>query len=97
VDALEAIYRPGHAYKKAGVMLSGLSYGDGRQASLLEHPKNERGERLMAALDAVNHRFGRGALQYAAANLGKSWHMRQARLSGRLTTDWDELPWARTG
>jgi DNA polymerase V len=96
-DALETIYRPGHAYKKAGVMLSGLSSGDGRQYNLLDDPPDKEGERLMAALDAVNRRWGRGSLQYAAANLGKSWRMRQARKSPRFTTDWDELPLAKAG
>lgn len=91
-QALETIYRPGHAYKKAGVMLSGLTSGESRQYHLLDHPPDAEGERLMAAMDAVNRRWGRGALSYAAANRGKSWKMRQNLKSPRFTTCWDELP-----
>lgn len=95
--ALEEIYRPGHAYKKAGAMLSGLHSGEARQGSLLRFPPDERGMRLMAAMDELNARHGRGALAYACAWPGKSWRMRQARKSPRFTTNWDELPLARAG
>ncbi len=47
--------------------------------------------RLMAALDAVNARFGRGALRPLSTGLARPWGTRQARLSPRYTTRVDEL------
>ncbi len=47
--------------------------------------------RLMAALDAVNARFGRGALRPLSTGLARPWSTRHARLSPRYTTRVDEL------
>lgn len=54
--------------------------------------------RLMTAVDAVNERFGRGALKLAGAGLARgqqAWAMRQERRTPGYTTRWDELPVAR--
>lgn len=95
--ALEAIFKPGFVYKKAGVMLSGLERKTGRALSLfdLAAPEGERRARLMTAFDAVNAKWGRGTLSHAAAGLGRAWFMRQQRKSRRFTTDWRELAQAR--
>lgn len=45
----------------------------------------------MAALDAVNARFGRGALRPASTGLIRAWAGRQARHSPRYTTSADEM------
>jgi hypothetical protein len=44
------------------------------------------------ALDSINRKYGRGALQLLAAGTGKSWRMRRGNLSPAYTTSWDELP-----
>ncbi|HEV7904715.1 MAG TPA: hypothetical protein VGO96_12810, partial [Pyrinomonadaceae bacterium] len=54
--ALEKIYRTGHRFKKAGVMLVGLVPAPPVQASLFV--SNERARRLMDALDQINARMG---------------------------------------
>ena len=94
VPVLDGIFRPGFRYKKIGVMLSGLERLGNRQRSLLDPaPAGDgRGERLMAAMDTVNARFGRDTLRLAACGLEQPWQMRQARRSPRYTTAWDELP-----
>lgn len=98
-QALADIFRPGWRYKKAGVILLGLESRAGRQLSLLDAPAPEaaRGRRLMAALDAVNAKWGQGSLAPAACGLDKPWAMRQAKRSPRYTTVWDELPVATAG
>jgi DNA polymerase V len=50
---------------------------------------------LMGALDAVNARWGRNTLKYAAAGVERSWKMRQLKLSPRFTTQWEDLPIAK--
>jgi len=47
-----------------------------------------RNDKLMATLDAINGRYGRGALRLAAEGVTKSWQMRRGNLSPRYTTDW---------
>ncbi len=47
--------------------------------------------RVMAALDAVNVRFGSGTLRPAATGRIKAWAGRQARHSPRYTTRAEEM------
>ena len=95
VAGLQAIYRPGFNFIKAGVMLLDLQDGSVEQKELdLEDEPAARGQ-LMATLDKLNNRYGRGTVLVASAGLeGKerSWSMRQNLLTPQYTTRWDELP-----
>jgi DNA polymerase V len=51
-----------------------------------------RRERLMAVMDGINSRWGRGTVRYLAEGLAQPWQMRRARMSPRYTTCWEELP-----
>lgn len=93
--ALDGAFREGFAYQRAGVMLLGLTAVEGRQCSLLDLSPGDRQRQrsLMAALDEVHRRYGRGALRFALeSGRNRPWHMRQLRRSPRYTTNWDELP-----
>ncbi len=92
--ALHAIYKEGHSYKKAGVELSRITpmpvvqpdlFGE---VTLSEH---NRQARFMSIVDALNRIYGRDTLFFAVQGIARSWKMRQAMLSGRYTTRWDEL------
>jgi hypothetical protein len=49
--------------------------------------------KLMIALDAVNQRFGRGTLRFAAEGKHEApWRVKSDRRSAHATTAWDELP-----
>ncbi|WP_312246989.1 DinB/UmuC family translesion DNA polymerase [Stutzerimonas nitrititolerans] len=88
---LQAIYRPGPAYAKAGVVLMDF-VEPGRFTPDLFAPAPRSGsDRLMAVVDAINARQGRGTIRPArlAADLGFS--MKRERLSPRFTTSWSEL------
>jgi DNA polymerase V len=89
------IYRPGHAYKKCGVMLTDLAPRRPGKASLFDARDREREVRLMAAVDAVNAEFGSGALRFARVTARPRWAMKAEKRSGRYTTAWAELPVAR--
>ncbi|EPJ2935139.1 DUF4113 domain-containing protein [Pseudomonas aeruginosa] len=52
-------------------------------------------ESLMATMDLVNERFGRGALRVASIPVEAGWAMRREMLSPSYTTSWRELPRAR--
>jgi DNA polymerase V len=52
---------------------------------------------LMAAMDAVNDRFGRGTLK--AGSIGRkqreAWHARFERRTPCYTTRWEDIPLVR--
>lgn len=92
--ALERIFKPGHEYRKAGVMLFGIEKKQGRRLNLFEPSPRERArsKALMETLDRINARWGAMTMRMAAEGTEKRWMMRQAHLSPRYTTDWKELP-----
>jgi len=74
VMGLQAIYRPGYKYAKAGVMLLDLQPDSVVQAELdlgeggTMEELNEK-TRLMTALDTINKRFGKGTMKMASVGL----------------------------
>lgn len=91
---LAKLYKPGFRYAKAGVMLLDLTDRAVEQADLFAGPAPRR-ERLMAALDAVNDRFGRGTLRVGNVEGHQAWHMSQNAKTPSYTTEWEGLPTAR--
>ena len=92
LEGIRVVYRDGYQYKKAGVMLTGLVPVSRVQADLFDHHDRVRSTRLMSALDAVNERWGIGALQYASSGITKKWKTQFHHRSPAYTTQWDELP-----
>jgi DNA polymerase V len=89
---LRTIYRDGYRYKKAGVMCTALMPARQVQPDLFDRQNRPQSKRLMAALDAINDRWGAGTLQYAASGLSKPWKTQCHHRSPAYTTNWHELP-----
>lgn len=98
IAGLQAIYRRGYNFAKAGVMLMDLSPAAREQHELdLDVPPDDRGA-LMAAVDVLNRRYGRGTVYPASAGTAgqrRPWVMKQERKTPNYTTDWNELPIVR--
>ena len=95
---LRRIYRPGYGYHKAGVMLSNIVPRGSQQYGLFNAGGASGGapsDVLMAVVDGINQRYGRGAICLAAEGLNKNWRMRRGNLSPGYTTDWAGLPVVR--
>lgn len=95
-DMARQLYRPGYLFKKAGVMLLGVSpqadmQYDAFDPAYADSPR----QRLMDACDALNARFGRDTVRFGACGFSQQWQNRRERLSDRYTTSWDELPVAK--
>jgi len=88
---LDAIYRPGHSYKKAGVMLLDLLPAAQVQGSLFDQPDSPRSAARMLAIDALNKRYGRDTVTLAASGRKRGWKLRSDFISPRYTTNWEEL------
>lgn len=96
LHGLRRLYRPGYRYAKAGIMLLALTPANRHQLGLFaDADRSDRGQRLMAAMDRINRRYGRETVVLAGAGLQRRWAMRQAHRSPRYTARWDELPIAR--
>ncbi len=92
---LERLFRPGYSYKKTGIVLAGLTRTGMRQTSFFwsnRRGDRARGDRLMNAVDAVNTRYGRETLRFAASGLTRTWQGHPSHRSPRYTTCWMELP-----
>ena len=97
---LQAIFRPGYRYAKAGVMLLDLQPANlvQQELALDDDMADPGGTQLMQSLDAVNNRFGRGTAALASAGLAgeqRQWSMKQERRTPGYTTDWDGLALVR--
>lgn len=92
--AAAAMWRDGYRYAKAGIVLVDL-YQPGQLpvADLFASRDLEKSKALMAALDAVNGRFGRNTLRPGAVAATPAWGMRRGNLSPCYTTrESDFLP-----
>ena len=93
LHGLERIYIEGFRYKKAGVMLMDLSPKGMLQGVLFDEARpREPAVKVMAALDALNHRFGRDTVTIASAGLAQRWATRSDKKPPCYTTRWDEVP-----
>ncbi|MGC3875014.1 DUF4113 domain-containing protein [Halomonas sp. GXIMD04776] len=101
-QGLEAIYRRGYRFMKAGVMLLDLVDANREQLSLLGTPEREaqrereRDQKLMAALDELNGKMGKGTVRLGVPRKNAAWHLRCAHRTPRWTSRWDELPTVST-
>ena len=92
---LAGIFQDGMVYKKAGVIVSGLVPRASCSTTLSLFPEeepvaNERDASLMQVMDAINQRYGRGAVHLASEN-SESWKPTQEHLSPCRTTSWNDI------
>ena len=87
---LDAIFKEGYAYKKAGVIVSGITPESEKQFNLFEdeHPKHRK---LMNVMDQMNFKYGVKKLKIGSQALDKTWKMRQDLLSPNYTTKWNDI------
>lgn len=92
IRALDSVWKEGHRYQKAGVML-GDFYSQGvAQLNLFDdNAPRKNSEKLMAVLDDLNAKNGRGALYFAGQGIQTGWQMKRDMLSPRYTTRYSDL------
>ncbi|MGE9553629.1 translesion error-prone DNA polymerase V subunit UmuC [Erwinia amylovora] len=92
MKSLEHIWRDGHRYAKAGVMLGDFSPAATAQLSLFdERPPRPASAKLMSVLDKVNN-SGLGKLWFAGQGVNPEWQMKREMLSPAWTTRWSDIP-----
>lgn len=99
VMGITQFYKPGFQLAKAGVMLLDLMPNNVLQGEFdFDAPESRDRSKLMAAVDSINDRFGRGAIHVGSASgtgPPRDWSMRQERLTPQYTTKWSDMPVAR--
>jgi len=108
--AVRAQFRSGFNYAKAGAVLTELRPvgQDQSELDLFSAPEEEAAApaelsraKLMKAMDALNHRYGRDSVRLGSTAAASSnaeirvWATKQERRSPRFTTRWDEMPVVR--
>jgi len=89
---LDQIYRPGLAYKRAGVVLSAFVSEKNCVEELFQSgEKIERKQRLMDTVDQLNAKVSEGAVYFAREGTAQVGSPKQASRSDRATTRWGEL------
>lgn len=90
-QAAESIFRPGVEFAKAGVCLMGIAPAEAQvQGDLFDLPP-EGPTHVMAALDGINGKFGRGTIAVASELVGKKWRGRSEDASPAFSTKLAEL------
>ncbi|WP_460353001.1 MULTISPECIES: translesion error-prone DNA polymerase V subunit UmuC [unclassified Pseudomonas] len=91
VDALDRVFRPGFSYSKAEVMLLNLCQPGEYTDDLFAISQPTEATRVMAVLDEINGRWGRGTLRAASVPSNPDWGMRREMMSQSYTTKIDQL------
>ncbi|HEX4774968.1 MAG TPA: Y-family DNA polymerase [Candidatus Saccharimonadales bacterium] len=98
VELAEGTFNSQAAYHRANVYLYDLVDQNSLQPDLFGEVNVEtvqRDQARLAAVDTVNHRYGKRTLYFAAEDLSNRWEPKHRRRSPRYTTSWEELPTAR--
>ncbi|MER2099360.1 MAG: translesion error-prone DNA polymerase V subunit UmuC [Pseudomonas qingdaonensis] len=91
VDALDRVFRPGFNYSKAEVLLMNLSQRGQYTDDLFAVTQPAEASRVMAVLDQINERWGRGTLRSASVPVDPDWGMRREMMSQSYTTRLEQL------
>ena len=88
---LERIYRPGFQIRKAGVLLNDLELADNAPRRLWDAALYELHKRLMAAVDALNAKWGKDVVRCGLFPNSGAWRTRFERRAPNYTTDWRQI------
>lgn len=95
LQRLRELYRPEHRYHRAGVTLVDFLPASQWQTDILDPETTEvhdQSTARMAAVDAINKRFGRGHIRFATEHLSGRWEPKHQLRSPRYVSQWSELP-----
>lgn len=90
-QCLEAIYKDGFHYKKAGVILNDLRKKSGSQTDFFGVFDTDLEDYAMKVFDSINSSHGKHTVKYAALGVDKEWEIKFRLKSPCYTTRWSEL------
>lgn len=90
VMGLEQIFKKGYAYKRAGVLVMDFTPESNQQLNLFQN-RNVKHIPIMHAMDKLNRKYGHDLLRLGAQAPGRTWRMKQEKLSPHYTTNIHEV------
>ena len=90
VKLLKKIYSKNKSYKKAGIILMGLSPESNHQFSLFDRDI-EKQKKLMESIDTIDNKYGLYKVRLASQDQKRIWKMKRQKLSRNYTTEIDEI------
>ena len=88
---LQQVFREGFAYSKAQILLLDLRQRGEFTDDLFATTQPAAAEQVMAVLDQINSKWGRGTLRPAGVPVAPEWAMRREMMSPGYTTRFSEL------
>src|SRR5665213_115824 len=98
VEVAEAAFNSCLDYHRANIFLYDLVGEGSLQTDLfnnLDLSESAASQVRLRAFDAINARYGRRTIRYAAEDLSAAWQPKHNHRSPHYTTAWDDLPTAR--
>lgn len=90
VKAVQAMFKSGIQYKRAGVIVTGLVPTENHQLDMF-HFEDPKHKPLMSAIDKLNKKYKDHKIKLGNQDLERTWKMRQERLSPRYTTNINDI------
>ena len=90
VKLLNKIYSKNKSYKKAGIILMGLSPQSSHQFSLFDQNIDKQ-KKLMRSIDSIDNKYGLYKVRLASQDQKRIWKMKRQKLSRNYTTEIDEV------
>ena len=90
VKLLNKIYSKNKSYKKAGIILMGLSPQSNHQFSLFDQNIDKQ-KKLMRSIDSIDNKYGLYKVRLASQDQKRIWKMKRQKLSRNYTTEIDEV------
>ena len=90
VKLLTKIYSKNKSYKKAGIILMGLSPQSSHQFSLFDQTIDKQ-KKLMRSIDNIDNKYGLYKVRLASQDQKRIWKMKRQKLSRNYTTEIDEV------
>jgi DNA polymerase V len=90
LKGLSSIFKKGYAYKKAGVIVMGLTPSESKQLNVF-HNSDPRHSPLWKAIDRINLLSGHDVVKLGGQDLRRKWKMNRNLLSPRYTSKLEEI------
>ena len=90
IKLLKKIYHQGKSYKKAGIILMGLTPESIHQVSFFEKDTNKH-KKLMESIDDIDNKYGLYKVRLASQDQKRIWKMNRQNLSRNYTTNIEEV------
>jgi len=93
--AFRELYNPAVRYHRAGITLHDFVPGGQLQTDMFGHidvSGHDKSKDRMTAFDAINNRYGKRTIRFAAELIANQWRPRYNLRSPRYLSRWNELP-----